>query len=223
MKMTMPPRRPWPVTDRDRPNPYASVPSDYGPKIDRYVGKAQDFLQAALPYAPIVGPAYDTYHDLREGDYAGAAFNGAMLAADLTPVAPYLKALKMLRAVNDMRRGRLLARADTQAGRLRTIGAVPPGYQIHHTIPIKGWGPISGTDRKTEGLLRNHPFNLKILPKDIHNGVHHGFGNRYTDPALKLWHGTNAVHKSTAAFAGARAADTWENNRPAKPVATKKR
>ncbi|KRB82646.1 hypothetical protein ASE00_11445 [Sphingomonas sp. Root710] len=77
---------------------------------------------------------------------------------------------------------------------------------------MKGWGPIPQASRDAEGLLRNHPLNMKILPEHLHDGVHHGFGNRYTDPALQLWHGTNAFHKATIASAGAAAADIHENN-----------
>ncbi len=218
--MTMPSRRPWPVAGRDGPNRYASVTTDYGPEVDRYVDQARDFTRAMLPYVPVVGPAYDAYEDIREGDYAGAAFNGAMAVAEATPVLPYIRALRLLRRVNAMRRGDLLARAGTAVARVRKVDAVPKGYEIHHTLPMAGWGPIPGASRKAEGLWRNNPIMLKPLPKDIHRRLTGKWGDQpQFGPAMRAWHGTNAVQKSTAAFIGSNAADSWENNtHPSNPV-----
>lgn len=230
--MTTPPRRPWPIADRDGPNPYASVTSDYGPEVDRYVDKIGDFGRAALPYVPIAGPAYDTYNDLREGDYAGAAFNGLMLAADLSPIGPYAKALKLLKRVNEMRTGKLLVRAKTQTGRVRTIlnreggpKGISGAYEIHHTYPVAKGAPFPGANKNVEGLWRNHPLMLKPLPKDVHRRLTGKWGDQpQFGPAMRAWHGTNAVQKSSAGFVVANAADAWENNsRPTRPAPAKQR
>lgn len=211
--MTTPPRRPWPVADRDGPNPYASVTSDYGREVDRYAGKFRDFSRNLSNYLPVAGSALDAMDDFHEGDYARGAFNGAVATIEAATILPYAKALSLVKKVNDMRRKTtpFLARAGTQTNRIHSVGAVPTGHQVHHTIPMKGWRFIPKASRDAEGLLRNHPLNMKILPKHLHDGVHHGFGNRYTDPALQLWHGTNAFHKATAASVGTVAADIHEN------------
>lgn len=59
------------------------------------VGMVRDFQNApdiprpntAQTFVPVVGPAWEAIADLQDGDYGGAAFNGAMAAADALPVA----------------------------------------------------------------------------------------------------------------------------------------
>jgi hypothetical protein len=56
-----------------------------GPKIQR-PNLAQSFI-------PVVGPAWEAAADLQDGNYAGAAFNGAMAVADVLPIGVAAKGL----------------------------------------------------------------------------------------------------------------------------------
>lgn len=165
-------------------------------------------------YVPFIGPAWETAYDLQEGDYADAAFNAAMLAAEFTPAAPLRRVAKIVRDINRSRRAPLLARDATQRARIRKIvnaekTHIGKAYEVHHTIPFKGLGPIPKADRKAEGLWRNHPANLKILPKEVHARLH-STTNPY-GPLLQTWHGTNALQKSGAAATAASGVDAVQN------------
>ena len=231
--MSMPPRQQRLASAVDALNPDPTVPT--GPSFEdralQALAHSRDSVKnwklGRIPqpgnwaYVPVLGPAWEGAADLQDGNYAGALFNGAMLAADLSPVAPYLKAVKLLNRIHQMKRTVLLARAGTQTRRVRAIENAArkaannmEEYEVHHTIPMGGLGPIPAASREAEGLWRNHPFNLKILPTEIHDAVHNGFGNPYTDPFLKMWHGTNALQKGAAAFTAATAADAVENRAP---------
>lgn len=83
-------------------------------------------------------------------------------------------------------------------------------YEVHHTIGFTELGPIRAADRNAEGLLRNHPINLKVVPKEIHDRLHGRGPLPAYGVAGKLWHGTNDVQKTVALAAGAVAADTAE-------------
>lgn len=157
---------------------------------------------------PIIGSGWEAIADFQDGNYAGAALNGAMLVAELSPLGPGLKVARLVSAINKTRRAPLLASANTQIRRIRKAANVKPGYEVHHTIPIKGAGPIPATTRKTEGLWRNHPANMKILPRDIHQALHNGqYG-----PVRQVWHGTNALQKAGAASVTAMGGDAVANN-----------
>jgi hypothetical protein len=182
--------------------------------------RALDFSRAAVPYLPVVGPAYELGEDLRQGNYKGALMNGVMLAADLTPFGPARRVIKVVDAINDMKRGApLLARDATQRARIRTIEKAGPDQEVHHTIPMGGWGKlIKKADRKAEGLARNHPANLKVMNKVDHHRLTRDWKDPKTKTVLKrfnaaqrAWHGTNALQKTTALAAGATAADWAEN------------
>lgn len=193
-----------------QPLPRAPAPADDWTYED-YAQYALDAAREVVPYVPVVGPASDMVSDLREGDYASAAFNGAMLAADLSPIGPATKVLKLIRAIKKTAKVPLLASAATQRARIRRIAEVPPGYAVHHTIPMKGLGPIPKADSRARGLWRNNPAFFKILPEATHRRVHGNFGAEPYDPLRRIWHGTNALQKSAAAFATSRVADTAEN------------
>jgi len=206
----------------------ASTPFDDDLTFEERTQRALDIARnARMPkisepggwaYLPFVGPAWETAYDFQRGDYGGAAFNGLMFAAEFSPAGPLRRLGKLVAAVNDMRRGRLLASASTQLQRIRKIeqrardlAGNTERFVVHHSFPMKGAASNSKEARRIEGLLRNHPANLKILPEHIHRGVHNGFGNPYTDPFLKLWHGTNDLHKTALVAAGGVTADSAQN------------
>lgn len=217
--MSLPSGQRRPAFAAGLPNPRTALP-DEELTLQELVQKARN---ARLPepggwgYLPVVGPAWEAAYDLQEGDYAGAALNAGLLAAEVTPFAFARRSFGLLKGINEMRRGRLLASANTQQQRARTVvqrqrDAVgnTEKFVVHHVYPMEGAAPTTKQGRKIEGLLRNHPLNLKILPQHLHHGVHHGFESPY-DPFLKVWHGTNDFHKATAAATGAWASDIGQN------------
>lgn len=220
--MGLPPRQPAQTVAAGRGQKRrGATPTFEGLNFEEIAQQALDVSRAAAPYVPVVGPALDMRQDLRDGDYAGALFNGVMLAADLTPFGHARKVMRVVDAINKSRRGPLLAGAKTQAARIRNIENLKgKDVEIHHTIPMKGIrGLIPGASRYAEGLARNHPANLKIMRKADHRRM----TGKWTDPitgqvlpefnaAQKAWHGTNALQKTTALAAGATAVDAVENS-----------
>jgi len=216
--MTMRPRQPRPALAGDSPISHGAAVAD-GLNLDKIAQRALDISRATVPYLPVVGPAWEMAEDLQNGNYRGALFNGAMLAADLTPLGPARRAMKVANAINDMRRGAFLARAGTQTARIRKIENLGPGFEVHHTISMNGLGKIiPKASRKAEGLFRNHPANLKTMPKAAHRRLTGKWKDEATgralerfNPVQRAWHGTNALQKTTALAAGATAADWGEN------------
>ncbi len=201
-----------------QPLPRVSSPAGDGWSFEDYAQHGLDIARNAVPYIPVVGPASEMSDDLRSGNYKGALFNGAMLAADLLPFGPARRVIKIIDGINAMRRGPFLASAKTQVARVRKIEQVGKNQEIHHTIPIAGGKFIPRADRKTVELYRNHPANLKIMDKAMHRRM----TGKYTDPdtgqvfeqfkaAQRAWHGTNALQKTTGAAAAATIADWGEN------------
>lgn len=218
--MSMPPRHPRPTLAGGSPIPRGAAVID-GLTAEEIGQRALDFSRAVVPYLPLVGPAYELGEDLRQGNYKGALMNGAMLAADLTPLGPARRVIKVVDAINDMKRGApLLAREATQRARIRKIEKARPDQEVHHTIPMAGWGKlIKKGDPRAEGLARNHPGNLKVMNKVDHRRLTGDWKDPETGTTLKrfnaaqrAWHGTNALQKTTALAAGATAADWAENS-----------
>lgn len=92
--MSMPPRQPRPAMVGGTPSRHGPPPNLDGMSFEQITQRALDIsrkLEPAIRYFPAVGPALDMADDLRDGDYGGALFNGAMLAADLTPIGPVAK------------------------------------------------------------------------------------------------------------------------------------
>jgi hypothetical protein len=208
------------------PNPRAALP-DEEPTLQELIQTAR---QARLPNPggwadlPFVGPAWETAYDLQEGDYAGAALNLGLLAAEFTPAAPLRRVAKIARAITrHPRAAPLLARDATQRARIRRFinnegTHAERDYEIHHTIPFKKLGPIPAPDRSEVGLWRNHPANLKVMDKVTHHRLTGDYFDRDAGQVLRkfnaaqrAWHGTNALQKTSALAGGATAADWGEN------------
>ena len=168
-----------------------------GPKIPR-PNLAQSFI-------PVIGPAWEAAGDLQDGDYGGAAFNGAMALADLLPVGEVIKGVRMASTgVDVLRLGKSLS-ADAARKDFRKKGFAKPGQEIHHTAPLKG------KSRNAQDV-RNHPILLKVLPKEQHRRLTGSWGGqpRY-DPGRRLWYGTAGWQKAAPIAAGAYGADSVEN------------
>lgn len=217
--MSLPPRQPRPIAGSGIPRHAQRAPSN-NLSFEDIAQRALNVAREGARYLPVAGPALDLGEDLEKGNYAGALFNGAMLAADLTPYGPGLKVLRIIRAIEKTGKAPLLARAATQRDRIRRIENLKgQDVEIHHTIPMDGLGRfVRAASKDAEGLWRNAPVNLKIMRK----ADHHRLTRSWTDPATgnvlpkfnaaqRLWHGTNASQKTTALAAGATIADAVQN------------
>jgi len=103
----------------------------HGPKMAR-PNLAESFI-------PVVGPAWEAAADLQDGNYAGAAFNGAMAVADALPVGVAAKGLKAAsKGIGILKEGSVTADAARKV--LRKVKIAKPGQEIHHTVPLDGLG-----------------------------------------------------------------------------------
>ncbi|WP_332766904.1 hypothetical protein [Phenylobacterium sp.] len=158
----------------------------------------------AQSFIPIVGPAWEAAADLQDGNYAGAAFNGAMAVADALPVGVVVKGARAAsKGVGVLKKGSVTADASRKV--LRKLGLAKPGQEIHHTIPLKGLG------RNVQDP-RNHYALLKVLPTEQHRRLTGSWGGkpRY-DPIRRVWYGTTDWMKAMPAGLAAYAADSVEN------------
>jgi hypothetical protein len=168
----------------------------HGPKIQR-PNLAESFI-------PVVGPAWEAAADLQDGNYGGAAFNGAMAVADALPVGVAAKGLKAFsKGVGVLKKGAVTADASRRV--LRRVGMAKRGEEIHHTIPLDGLG------RNVEDW-RNHFAFLKSLPKEQHRRLTGSWmGKPRYDPIRRAWYGTTDWMKAVPTGVAGYTADTWEN------------
>ena len=100
-----------------------------GPKIQR-PNLVQSFI-------PVVGPAWEAVADLQDGNYGGAAFNGAMAVADALPIGVAVKGVKAAsKGVTILKKGSVTAGA--AASRLRAWGIAKKGEEIQNKVPVNG-------------------------------------------------------------------------------------
>jgi hypothetical protein len=155
-------------------------------------------------FVPIVGPAWEAAADLQDGNYAGAAFNGAMAVADVLPLGVAVKGARAFaKGVGVLKKGSVTADASRKV--LRNLGVARPGQEIHHTIPLKGLG------RNVQDP-RNHYAFLKVLPKEQHRRLTGSWaGKPRYDPIRRVWYGTTDWMKAVPASLSASVADGVEN------------
>jgi hypothetical protein len=162
----------------------------------------------------VVGPAWEAVADVQDGNYAGAAFNGAMAVADLLPIGIAAKGARAAtRGVGMLKKGSVTANAAQK--QLKARGVVKPGYEVHHTIPLKGTG-------RTVQDPRNHFMFLKPLPKEQHRRLTGSWAEkpRY-DPIRRIWYGTTDWQKALPTAATANGLDGVENvdrRQPGMPI-----
>ena len=167
-----------------------------GPKMQR-PNLAESFI-------PVVGPAWEAAADLQEGNYGGAAFNGAMAVADALPIGVAFKGLNAARkGVGILKEGSVSAGA--AARQYRKLGMAKHGEEVHHTVPL------DGTSRTAQDW-RNHYAFLKALPKEQHRRLTGSWaGKPMYDPIRRAWYGTTDWMKAVPAGVAGYAADAWEN------------
>lgn len=198
-----------------------SVPDEAGDLYDREMGKRQEGRSAQAPSArsqnvptiprpnlamsliPVVGPAWDAAAALQEGDYAGAALNGAFAVADLLPVGVAVRGVRSAKAGIDVFKSGS-ATANASAKMMRARGVAGKGEEIHHTIPLRG------TSRLAQDF-RNHYALLKVMPKAEHRRLTGSWqGQPRYDPVRRVWYGTTDWQKVAPATVVAKGADATE-------------
>lgn len=210
--------------DEREPEPEAGSPLDAlanafhewqkGPKIAR-PNTAESFI-------PVIGPAWEAVGDIQDGDYAGAAFNGAMAMADALPVGVAVKGARAAtKGIGLMKKGRVTARAARDA--MAKAGLTKPGEEVHHTIQL------NGTPRNVQDWRNHFPF-LKSLPIEQHRRLHgRWMGKARYDPVRQIWYGTTDWMKAIPTGVAGYVADAVENathpsnppqpSEPAQPIA----
>lgn len=168
----------------------------HGPKIAR-PNTAESFI-------PVVGPAWEAAADLQDGNYGGAAFNGAMAVADALPIGVAAKGLNAAsKGVKVFKEGSLTAGA--AASRLRDWGIAKKGEEIHHTVALNGI-------KRDEQNWRNHYALLKVLPEEVHQRLTRSWNRKPKfDPIRRVWYGTTDWQKAVPTGVAGYLADSWEN------------
>lgn len=169
-----------------------------GPKIAR-PNLAESFI-------PVVGPAWEAAADLQDGNYAGAAFNGAMAVADVLPAGTAIKGLRVAsKGVGAWRVGSMTSNAALKAYKKR--GMVKAGEEIRHTVPLDGI-PRNVAD------WRNHYAFLKSMPQETHRRIHGSWnGKPRFDPIRRVWYGTTDWMKAAPTYGAGHIAVGADNKR----------
>lgn len=193
----------------------ASNPVEYAQSKFRDFQEGPDIPRPTLAqsFIPVVGPAWEAVADVQDGDYASAAFNGAMAVADMLPIGVAAKGARAAsRGVGMLKNGSVTANAAQKM--LKARGVVKPGYEVHHTIPLNGTG-------RTVQDPRNHFMFLKPLPQDQHRRLTGSWqGKPRYDPVRRVWYGTTDWMKAFPTAATANGLDAVENvdrRRPKRP------
>jgi hypothetical protein len=167
-----------------------------GPRIPR-PNLAESFI-------PVVGPAWEAVGDLQDGNYGGAAFNGAMAVADALPLGTALKGLNAARkGIGILKSGSVTADAARKV--IRRVGMAGPGEEIHHSVPLNGLG------RNVQDW-RNHYAFLKVLPQEAHRRLTGSWaGKPMYGPLRRFWYGTTDWMKTVPTGVAGYLADTAQN------------
>ena len=188
----------------------APVPQAANPSLFDQAGQAFSQWQHSKPIGhpgfaesliPVWGSGRDAVADLQEGDYPGAALNGALAISDLIPAKAVAGALD---------KGMWKAGSHTWAATRKWLGKegyLEAGQHGHHwLIPRNGWG------KDVPDWLKNHPWNIKGMPSpEIHGRIHGRYNGPQFNPAQRFWYGTPAWWKATVGeAAGIPAAAGWE-------------
>ncbi|WP_312161599.1 hypothetical protein [Phenylobacterium sp.] len=158
----------------------------------------------AQSFIPVVGPAWEAVADYQDGDYAGAAFNGAMAFADVLPIGVAAKGMRAAsKGIGILKKGSVSANA--AAKQIRAKGLAGKGQEIHHTVPLQGLS-------RTAQDPRNHYALLKVLPVEQHRRLTGSWqGKPRYDPVRRVWYGTTDWQKVLPTSMAANLADGVQN------------
>ena len=155
---------------------------------------------------PVWGSGREALADLHDGDYLGAAGNGAMAVSDLALVKGALMSVgKGAVKVGGSQVWHTAPWEKVQGARtwMREKGYLKPGQIGHHgIIPQNGWGKM------VPDYIKNQPWNIKALDPVTHRRIHgsptvDGLKLPRFNRAERIWHGTPSWTKpATAAVAG---------------------
>jgi hypothetical protein len=181
------------------------APLEYAQKVLRDYQEGEKIARPnmAQSFIPVVGPAWEAAADLQDGNYGGAAFNGAMAVADALPVGVAVKGVRAAtKGAHLLRTGSLTANATNQA--YRRMGMAKAGEEVHHTLHLKG-------ARETQNWRNHYPF-LKALPVEQHRRIHGSWdGKPQYGPLRRAWYGTTDWMKAVPVGIAGYTADTVEN------------
>jgi hypothetical protein len=182
-----------------------------GPRIPR-----PNALESMIP---VVGPAWQAAGDLQDGNYLGAAIDGAAAVADAFPVGVAFKGVRAASKGITILKGDSVT-ADAARKVIRRVGMAGPGDEIHHSIALKGLG------RNVQDF-RNHYAFLKVLPKEQHRRLTGSWmGKPRYDPIRRIWYGTTdwmkAVPTGMAGY-GAEIGERLRNGDHSGPSDSKER
>lgn len=182
-----------------------SVPDPDGELYDRESAKWKiDRPTTLQSFIPVVGPAWEAAADFQDGNYGGAAFNGAMAVVDVLPFGVAAKGIRAAtKGVAAFKKGSVTANASAKS--LRSKGVAVKGEEIHHTIPL------NGTSRTAQDP-RNHYMFLKVMPKEEHRRLTGKWdGKPRYDPVRRVWYGTNDWQKVLPTALAANIVDLGQN------------
>lgn len=151
---------------------------------------------------PVWGSGREAVADFQDGDYAGAALNGALAASDLFLAGSLAKGLakgSVYIAKGAAENPYAWKKVRSWMGERGDLLPRQPGH--HWLIPQKEWGS------SVPDWVKNQPWNIKGMPNQtVHNQVHGHYRNppkkpstmvrpRPFNPAERYWYGTPAWSK----------------------------
>ena len=151
--------------------------------------------------APLWGSGREALADLHDGDYLGAAGNGAMAVSDLALVKGALTSIgKGAVKVAGSHVWHTPHWEKVQGARtwMREKGYLKPGQIGHHgIIPQNGWGKV------VPEYIKNQPWNIKALDPVTHRRIHgrptiDGVTLPRFNRVERIWHGTPSWTKPAA-------------------------
>jgi hypothetical protein len=180
------------AADRQTERPPGAAPPAGPAPAPGYVGHP-GFAESLIP---VWGSGREAVADLQDGDYAGAALNGALAASDLFLADSIANAVRKggLYALKGAI-GETAAKANWKKAvrpKLGDLGILDKYQHGHHwLIPQKGWGA------KFPEVIKNHPLNIKGMPsREVHGRIHGRYkGQPRFNLLERLWHGTPAWSK----------------------------
>jgi hypothetical protein len=160
----------------------------------------------AESFIPVVGPGWDAVADLQQGNYGGAALNGALAASDLFLAGSIAKGIAK---GGIYVAGKATTRAAPYAWRymrprMQEKGFIKAGEEGHHwAIPQNQWG------KEVPEWLKNQAWNIKSLDSVTHARLRNKIGDlpRF-GPLDRLRYGTPAWAKAVAGSAAGHSVST---------------
>jgi hypothetical protein len=159
---------------------------------------------------PVWGSGREAVADYQEGDYAGAALNGALAASDLFLAGSIVKGVAkggVYVAKNAAKKAPYAWKTEVRPWMVEK-GYLKPGQHGHHwAIPQNEWG------KPFPDWLKNQPWNIKPMPEgpagaEMHARIRHGYrGKPQFNPVERYVYGTPTQSKvATGAAIGHPAA-----------------